>query len=91
MLNYKKIYKRFVQEIKKNLKSEKSCPSMEDTERGHLLDAIESRYAISVLECILSYTEELEGKKCSMSLMNQKEFTKWKKHIQKKIRQIHRN
>lgn len=82
MLNYKKIYKRLIKEIEKNLEQERNYSSRENTERESLLDAIETRYAITVLECILSDAEELEGKKCSMGIMNQKEFKEWKKNIQ---------
>jgi len=82
MLNYRKIYKRFVKIIEEELEMHRTCPNMEDTERMRLLDEIERRYAISVLETILSWARELEGKECLMANFNQKDFKKWKKSIQ---------
>lgn len=79
--NYKKIYNRLIKEIKHELKAHKNNSSMESCHRLKLLDEIEFRYAITILEMILDWTRELEGKECLMMNMNQKEFKEWKKKI----------
>lgn len=81
MKDYKKIYKRFVKEIEHELEAHRKQDSDSPYERQQLLDAIETRYAISVLETVLAWTRELEGKEPLGMLMNQKSFNRWKKSI----------
>ena len=80
--DYKLIYNRFKKEIEQELEAHyKQYEEQCETERQELLNKVETRYAISVLEVVLSWTEELEGKKCCMLNMNKEDFKKWKKKI----------
>lgn len=82
MKNYKKIYNRLIKEIKKELNAHDEhityCPMSTNT---HLFEMIESRYAITLLDWILSTLPEIEGRECRYIIMNEKEFKKWKKNI----------
>ena len=85
MKNYKKIYNRLIKEIKK-MKKDENNPNNYSFEDNTIMKEVEKRasqYAISTLSCILEMNEEIEGKKCNMTIMNQKTFKKWKKEINK--------
>ena len=84
MKDYKKIYNRLIKEIKRMKMQEENFESFEPTERLRLLDKIESRYAVSVLNSILEMSVEIEGRMCNLVIMNQKEFNNWKKKIGKR-------
>ena len=85
MKNYKKIYNRLIEEIKKELKQhEISLSKNKKDSNTQLIEYIEDKYGVTVLEWILSLCNEIEGKECQMILMNKEEFNKWKKKINKK-------
>jgi len=77
MKNYQKIYNRLVKEIKEELYAHYNCPPSD------LLQQVENSYGITVLEWVLSTLDEIEGKRCTMNLMNEKEFKKWQEKIKK--------
>ena len=81
--NYEKIYKRLIKEIKR-MERDEHDPNNYAHEDNIIMKEVEkraSKYAISVLNSILEMNEEIEGKKCNMVIMDQKEFIEWKKRI----------
>jgi len=81
MKDYKKIYSRFKKEIKKELKAHYNSDYSTNS-RCEVIEYYENSYAITVLELLLNWTEELEGKRCLMLNMNHKKFKEWKEKIQ---------
>jgi len=81
MKDYKKIYNRLIKEIKFELNCHKIALSKNTLD--DFKEYIENSYAVTVLNWVLSILPELEGKKCYQIVMNQEEFKKWKKTIQK--------
>ena len=80
---YEKIYKRLIKEIKQ-MERDEHDPNNYAHEDNIIMKEVEKRaseYTISVLNSILEMNEEIEGKKCNMVIMDQKEFIEWKKRI----------
>ena len=80
--NYKKIYNRFIKIIEDEANR---INKFDDNGSSNieLLTKIENLETVSTLEWLLSLRNEVEGKYCQMLHMNEKEFKKWKKQIQK--------
>jgi len=83
MKDYKKIYFRLIKEIKRMKEDEKNPNnwSHEDNDVMREVEKRASEYAISTLGCVLEMSEEIEGKKCNMAIMNQTEFKNWRKKV----------
>jgi hypothetical protein len=80
MKDYKKIYKRLVKEIEKEAERIPTL-SLHESGNNRLLEQIENNSQTSALNWVLSMLSEIEGKKCNLVLMNEKEFKQWKKKI----------
>ena len=89
MTNYKKIYNKLICEIKDELIAyDNALCKRKDTNilslnNEEIIDTIENKHAICVLNWILSLLPEIEGKECHRILMDEKEFKQWKKKIKR--------
>ena len=83
MKNYKKIYKRLVNEIKKETARCTDIEVTDDESNVALLRRIENRECFATLNWVLSLLPEIEGKECQMITMNENEFKEWKRKITK--------
>lgn len=83
MKDYKKIYFRLIKEIKRMKKDEDNPYNWSNTDNAVMKEVEKraSQYAITTLNCVLEMSEEIEGKKCNMAIMNQSDFKKWRKKV----------
>lgn len=82
-MNYKKVFKRLVKEIKNDEESERNYGQTKLTSRDKILDYVETRYALSIYNVINQTIDEVTGKKWHNLNMTKDEFESWKKEIGK--------
>lgn len=80
-MDYKKVFKRLVKEIKHDEESERKYGQTKLTSRDQILDYVETKYALSLYNVINQTIDEVTGKKWHNLNMTKEEFNNWKKEI----------
>lgn len=82
-MNYEKIYKELLKQIKRFEESEKKygCYEMDGTNMETIRDYLCTDYALTIFKVLNEIIDEVKGKKWHNQIMHKEEFKQWKEEI----------